>query len=66
MSWEAFLPANIARHPSEFLGPNIAGTVVQALETGIILNQSVRFWSRAGDEPRIIQLMVIFLTVTAL
>jgi len=66
MSWEAFLPANVAQHPSNFLGPNIAGTVIQALETGIILNQFVRFWSRAGDERRVIQIMVIFLIATAL
>lgn len=40
--------------------------MVQAIETGILLNQSIRFWSRAENEPRIIRAMVVFVSVVAL
>ena len=66
MSWEAFLPQNVAKHPADFVGPNVCGVIVQGVETGILINQSIRFWSRAGEEAPIIRLMVAFVSIAAL
>ena len=66
MTWTSFLPSNIARHPSQFVGPNLAGTIVQSLETGFIINQSIRFWSRSQNERLVVKIVVIFVSVVAL
>ncbi|TCD62508.1 hypothetical protein EIP91_006782 [Steccherinum ochraceum] len=54
-------------HPVPFLGPMVAGIFIQAIETGIVLNQSFTFWSRAEPaEPTVIRAMVLFVTLVAI
>ncbi|KAH8117655.1 hypothetical protein DFH11DRAFT_1576462 [Phellopilus nigrolimitatus] len=65
MSWASFEPNNVADHPAAFVGPNVASAVVQSLETGILINQSIRFWARASNEPKIIKLLVSFVSIVA-
>ena len=65
MSWVNFLPANVAQHPSRFVGPNIAGAIVQAFESGVLVNQSIRFWSRASEEPVWVRGIVAFVSIAA-
>ncbi|TDL18424.1 hypothetical protein BD410DRAFT_793337 [Rickenella mellea] len=49
-TFDAFLPANVRKHPGEFLGPAVLGTIIQGLEAGILMNMAFRYWSRArGD-----------------
>lgn len=64
-SWAAFLPTNIAKHPGNFVGPNVAGTIVQAFETGILVNQASRFWSGASEERTCTKLLVSFVSLAA-
>ena len=64
-SWAAFLPENIAKHPADFVGPNVIGTIVQAFETGVLVNQSLRFWSRASEERLSTKLLVAFVSLAA-
>ncbi|KAL5528947.1 hypothetical protein ACEPAG_4921 [Sanghuangporus baumii] len=66
MSWTNFLPENVRAHPEHFVGPYVAGVVVQSLETGILISQSVRFWTRAHCEPPIIKSLVAFVSFFAL
>ena len=65
MAWTNFLPENVAKHPSNFVGPNVAGAIVQGVETGILISQSIRFWSRANDEPYWLKTIVAFVSVAA-
>ncbi|KAI5119581.1 hypothetical protein M0805_006466 [Coniferiporia weirii] len=64
--WTVFLPQNVSKHPAQFVGPNVAGAIVQSIETGILINQSVRFWSRSSGEPGIIKLLAAFVSIVAL
>ncbi|KAL5511941.1 hypothetical protein ACEPAH_5160 [Sanghuangporus vaninii] len=66
MSWSNFLPENVRGHPEHFVGPYVAGVIVQSLESGILIGQSVRFWTRAHSEPLIIKSLVAFVSFFAL
>ncbi|TFY83394.1 hypothetical protein EWM64_g619 [Hericium alpestre] len=63
---DAFSLANIEAHRADFLGPGVVQTLVQALETGFLVSQSVRFWTRvAPGEPLLIRLLVAFVSLVA-
>ncbi|KAA1475906.1 hypothetical protein DENSPDRAFT_452498 [Dentipellis sp. KUC8613] len=49
----------------DFLGPNAVATFVEAIETGVLFSQSVRFWGRADREPLVIKLLVAFVSLVA-
>ena len=61
----AFFPHNVAKNPQNFIGPIIAGTIVQAIEVGILINQSAWFWPRANREEVWIKLTVVIASVVA-
>jgi hypothetical protein len=49
-----------------YLGPRLLTALLITLETGIIINQSIRFWSDARTERLAIQVLVVWVTVMAL
>ncbi|KDQ57124.1 hypothetical protein JAAARDRAFT_284774 [Jaapia argillacea MUCL 33604] len=59
-------PGYILAHPENYLGPQIMGTIVQAFQTGILVEQSAKFWSRAQTEPIVVKALVTFVSVLAL
>lgn len=61
-----FSVPNIQAHAADFLGPGVVSTFIQALETGFLVSQSLRFWSRADSEPPLIKFIVVFVTLVAL
>lgn len=65
MSLDSFFPWNVQAHPVHFLGPLIAGAMVQGVETGILINQSIRFWSRAANEHVLIKVVAVLAMVFA-
>ncbi|KLO13106.1 hypothetical protein SCHPADRAFT_383380 [Schizopora paradoxa] len=46
MSVANFTPGYVMKHPDDFLGPIVAGAIIQAIELGIIVNQALQFFSR--------------------
>ncbi|EPQ52867.1 hypothetical protein GLOTRDRAFT_140459 [Gloeophyllum trabeum ATCC 11539] len=60
----AFSIPNIQAHPESFIGPGLAGMFVQALQTGFLINQALRFWSRTY-EPLILKVIVSFVSAVA-
>ena len=63
---DAFLPVNVASHPYSFAGPLLAGALFQAVEVGILISQSIRFWSNAAEEDRWIITTALLATLLAL
>ncbi|KZT22034.1 hypothetical protein NEOLEDRAFT_710179 [Neolentinus lepideus HHB14362 ss-1] len=61
----AFSIPNIQAHPASFIGPGLAAMFVQALQTGFLINQVLRFWSRT-HEPTVLKVIVAFVSVVAL
>lgn len=49
-----------------YLAPGLLTTFFQALECGIWITQSLRFWHNAKDEKPLIKVMVGFVTTVAL
>lgn len=58
--------SDLEAHPDYFLGPNVMSMFIQAIETGIVINQSFTFWSRAENESRWLRMIVVFVTIVAL
>ncbi|KAI0074682.1 hypothetical protein K474DRAFT_1510690 [Panus rudis PR-1116 ss-1] len=56
----------LMHHPQDFIGPNVMNVLVQAVETGIILNQAFTFLSRAERENWVIRVMALFVTSVAM
>ncbi|KAI0321309.1 hypothetical protein OF83DRAFT_344596 [Amylostereum chailletii] len=52
--------------PADILGPNVIAMFFEALETGFIIAQSIRFWERSVREPPWLLGTVAFVTVVAL
>lgn len=61
----AFFPQNVAKNPQNFVGPCIAGAIVQAIEVGILINQSAWFWPRADRETIWVKTTVILASIFA-
>ncbi|KAH8117656.1 hypothetical protein DFH11DRAFT_1038602 [Phellopilus nigrolimitatus] len=47
-----FLSPYLEEHPVDFIGPQILGALVQAVEVGILTNQAVYFFSGVAQERR--------------
>ena len=56
----------IAAHPRRYIGPQLLQTIVQGLETGYIISQSIRFWNHADMESRGTKALVAFVSLIAL
>ncbi|TFY53248.1 hypothetical protein EVG20_g10204 [Dentipellis fragilis] len=52
-------------YQADFLGPTAVATFIEAIETGVLFSQSVRFWGRAETEPFVIKLLVAFVSLVA-
>ncbi|KDQ57112.1 hypothetical protein JAAARDRAFT_35714 [Jaapia argillacea MUCL 33604] len=55
----------IQSHPESFIGPGVAGVFVQAFQTGVLVNQSIKFWSRSHQEPVSLRILVAFVSAAA-
>lgn len=53
-------------HRIDWLAPIAISTFVQALETGIIIAQSVQFWSRAERETGVVKCIIGWVSLVAL
>lgn len=56
----------VKEHPGWFIGPLVAGLTAQALVGGIVLSQSLRFWSRSMNQHLLVKAIVIFVTFIAM
>lgn len=59
----ASLAAIATKDPVDFIGPDIAGAIVHALEAGIVISQSLRFWSHSTDRHVLVKSIVVFVSV---
>ncbi|KAK7676223.1 hypothetical protein QCA50_020802 [Cerrena zonata] len=57
---------DLQEHPAYYIGPNVVGIMIQALEMGFILNQFFTFWSRSDRGYTVIRCIVIFVTLVAI
>lgn len=58
---------NFESHPASYLGPGIASLFIEAIETGFLINQLIRFLERVVERERlIVRLLVAFVTSVAL
>ncbi|CAL1703152.1 unnamed protein product [Somion occarium] len=55
----------LQEHPAYFIGPNIMGIFIQAIEMGFVINQFFTFWSRADRESSVIKTIVLIVTSVA-
>ncbi|KDQ58131.1 hypothetical protein JAAARDRAFT_34945 [Jaapia argillacea MUCL 33604] len=53
-------------HPSSFIGAYVANLLVQAFQTGVLVDLSMKFWSYAHHESRTMRLTVAFVSAVAL
>jgi hypothetical protein len=56
----------IEAHPGDFLGPAVVSVFLQALQTGYIVSQAIRFCETAHREPHWIRALVAFVCAAAL
>lgn len=59
------VPLNViaAQDPADFIGPAILGAIVHTLEAGIVVSQSVRFWSHSTDRHLLVKSIVAFVSL---
>ncbi|EIW61031.1 uncharacterized protein TRAVEDRAFT_119903 [Trametes versicolor FP-101664 SS1] len=57
--------AGLEAHPGRYLGPMLVSLSLEALQTGIIINQSLTFWERAERERNVVRLLVSLVTIVA-
>ncbi|KDQ57278.1 hypothetical protein JAAARDRAFT_58743 [Jaapia argillacea MUCL 33604] len=53
-------------HPGLFIGPSVFGLLAQALQMGVLVDQSAEFWYRADNETTIVKLIVAFVSMVAI
>ena len=58
--------AELEAHPGRYIGPPLVMMTLQALETGVLINQSFTFWIRAERELKVVLVLVTFVTAIAL
>ncbi len=56
----------VKAHPESYLGPALVNLVLESMQTGILINQSLTFWERAERELGVVRAVVSFVTITAL
>ncbi|KAI0373117.1 hypothetical protein BV20DRAFT_1050036 [Pilatotrama ljubarskyi] len=57
--------AGLEAHPARYLGPMLVSLTLEALQTGIVINQSLTFWERAERELAVVRALVSFVTIVA-
>ncbi|KDQ49488.1 hypothetical protein JAAARDRAFT_74696 [Jaapia argillacea MUCL 33604] len=57
--------STIQSHPVAFLAPGFTSMAIQSFQTGVLVDLSVKFWSRAHRESLAIRFMVAFVSVVA-
>ncbi|KAH9857449.1 hypothetical protein C2E23DRAFT_274994 [Lenzites betulinus] len=57
--------AGLEAHPGRYLGPMLVSLTLEAIQAGIIINQSLTFWERAERERNIVRLLVSLVTIVA-
>ncbi|RDX47370.1 hypothetical protein OH76DRAFT_1405981 [Lentinus brumalis] len=55
----------VKAHPESYLGPALVNLVLESMQTGILINQSLTFWERAERELGVVRAVVSFVTITA-
>ncbi|OCH85469.1 hypothetical protein OBBRIDRAFT_739870 [Obba rivulosa] len=56
---------HLEANPVLYIGPSIASLFIEAIETGILINQSFTFWERVDRERGIVRLLVAWVTCMA-
>ncbi|KAI0761471.1 hypothetical protein BD413DRAFT_485951 [Trametes elegans] len=57
--------AGLEAHPGRYLGPQFVSLTLEAIQTGILINQSLTFWERAERELNVVRTLVSFVTIVA-
>ncbi|KAI0823835.1 hypothetical protein BC628DRAFT_1411332 [Trametes gibbosa] len=57
--------AGLEAHPGRYLGPMLVSLTLEAIQAGVIVNQSLTFWERAERERNVVRLLVSLVTVVA-
>ncbi|KAI0648505.1 hypothetical protein C8Q79DRAFT_1008821 [Trametes meyenii] len=57
--------AGLEAHPAKYIGPMLVSLTLEALQTGIVINQSLTFWERAERERNVVRGLVSFVTIVA-
>ncbi|KAI0738078.1 hypothetical protein C8Q80DRAFT_294930 [Daedaleopsis nitida] len=52
-------------HPANYIGPALVSLTLEAVQTGILINQSLTFWERAERELGIVRVLVSWVTTVA-
>ena len=58
--------AGLEAHPGRYIGPQLVSLALEAILTGIVINQSLTFWERAERERAVVRTLVTFVTIVAL
>ncbi|KAL7282878.1 hypothetical protein ACG7TL_002292 [Trametes sanguinea] len=57
--------AGLESHPGRYIGPQLVSLALEAVLTGIVINQSLTFWERAERERNVVRTLVSFVTIIA-
>ncbi|KAI0333077.1 hypothetical protein GY45DRAFT_1245417 [Cubamyces sp. BRFM 1775] len=57
--------AGLEAHPGRYIGPQLVSLALEAVLTGIVINQSLTFWERAERERAVVRTLVSFVTIVA-
>ncbi|KAI9069449.1 hypothetical protein FKP32DRAFT_64772 [Trametes sanguinea] len=57
--------AGLESHPGRYIGPQLVSLALEAVLTGIVINQSLTFWERAERERNVVRLLVSLVTIVA-
>ncbi|KAI0657135.1 hypothetical protein C8Q70DRAFT_292461 [Cubamyces menziesii] len=57
--------AGLEAHPGRYIGPQLVSLALEAILTGIVINQSLTFWERAERERAVVRTLVTFVTIVA-
>ncbi|KAI8974216.1 hypothetical protein BD414DRAFT_184490 [Trametes punicea] len=57
--------AGLEAHPGRYIGPQLVSLTLEAVLTGIVINQSLTFWERAERERNVVRALVSFVTLMA-
>lgn len=54
-----------SKHPGRIIGPQVVGIIVQALAGGVVVTQSVKFWSHSVNRHVLVKIIVAFVSVAS-
>ncbi|TFK50132.1 hypothetical protein OE88DRAFT_1661703 [Heliocybe sulcata] len=61
-----FTLQHVKANPASYIGPGLVSTFLQAVLTGVLYGQSVKFWSTSHGEKPIVKYLVAFVSLVAL